>query len=104
MDKHKVLEQLLEELQRFLKLLERENLSGNATVQKSLLTDLLQSYTSLNGGDEEYIYMNKVLVIGQNKDKTDKEREANESMGMHVCAPQKSLPELPPPRTVSDLC
>ncbi|XP_047673463.1 actin filament-associated protein 1-like 2 isoform X3 [Tachysurus fulvidraco] len=99
MDKHKVLEQLLEELQRFLKLLDGEKLSGNATVQKSLLTDLLQSYKSSNGGDEEYIYMNKVLVIGQNKDKTDKEREANEGMGMHVCAPQKSLPELPPPRT-----
>ncbi|XP_026770782.3 actin filament-associated protein 1-like 2 [Pangasianodon hypophthalmus] len=103
MDKHKVLEQLLEELQRFLKLLDGENLSGNATVQKSLLTDLLHSYTSSNGGDEEYIYMNKVLVIGQNKDKTDKdhraETEASESAGKHVCAPQKSLPELPPPRT-----
>ncbi|XP_058262476.1 actin filament-associated protein 1-like 2 [Hemibagrus wyckioides] len=103
MDKHKVLEQLLKELQRFLKLLDGENLSGNATVQKSLLTDLLHSYTSSNCGDEEYIYMNKVLVIGQNKDKTDKdhraETEASESMGKHVCAPQKSLPELPPPRT-----
>ncbi|MCJ8738567.1 hypothetical protein PDJAM_G00037280 [Pangasius djambal] len=103
MDKHKVLEQLLQELQRFLKLLDGENLSGNATVQKSLLTDLLHSYTSSNGGDEEYIYMNKVLVIGQNKDKTDKdhraETEGNESAGKHVCAPQKSLPELPPPRT-----
>ncbi|XP_060795910.1 actin filament-associated protein 1-like 2 [Neoarius graeffei] len=103
MDKHKVLEQLLEELRRFLKLLDGENLSGNATVQKSLLTDLLQSYTSSNGGDEEYIYMNKVLVIGQNKDKIDKdhraESQANESAGKHVCAPQKSLPDLPPPRT-----
>lgn len=103
MDKHKVLEQLLEELQRFLKLLDGENLSGNATVQKSLLTDLLHSYTSSDGEDEEYIYMNKVLVIGQNKDKRDKdhraETEANESAGKHVCAPQKSLPELPPPRT-----
>ncbi|TSK14746.1 Actin filament-associated protein 1-like 2 [Bagarius yarrelli] len=99
-----VLEQLLVELQRFLKLLDRENLSGNATVQKSLLMDLLQSYTSSNGGDEEYIYMNKVLVIGQNKDITDEERktetEANESAEKHVCAPQKSLPELPPPRTL----
>ncbi|KAK3529550.1 hypothetical protein QTP70_031969 [Hemibagrus guttatus] len=106
MDKHKVLEQLLEELQRFLKLLDGENLSGNATVQKSLLTDLLHSYTSSNGGDEEYIYMNKVLVIGQNKDKTHKdhraETEANESAGKHVCAPQKSLPELPPPRTLQN--
>lgn len=44
-----VLEHLLEELQRFLKLLDGENLSGNVTVQKSLLTDLLHSYTSSNG-------------------------------------------------------
>lgn len=44
-----VLEQLLEQLQRFLKLMDGENLSGSATVQKSLLTDLLHSYTSSNG-------------------------------------------------------
>ncbi|KAM9461934.1 actin filament-associated protein 1-like 2 [Clarias gariepinus] len=102
MDKHKVLEQILEELQRFLKLLDGENLSGNATVQKSLLNDLVNSYTASNGADEEYIYMNKVLVVGQSKDKTDKDQraktEASENAGKHVCAPQKSLPELPPPR------
>ncbi|XP_007259330.3 actin filament-associated protein 1-like 2 isoform X1 [Astyanax mexicanus] len=103
MEKQKVLEQLLEELQRFLKILDGEYLSGNASVQKSLLTDLLQSYKSSNGGDEEYIYMNKVIVTGQNQDKPDRdhraEAEANGRSGKHVCAPQKSLPELPPPRT-----
>ncbi|ROI81878.1 Actin filament-associated protein 1-like 2 [Anabarilius grahami] len=65
-----VLEQLLEQLQKFLKILDGEKLSGNATVQKGLLNDLLQSYKSSNGGDEEYIYMNKVIVTGQNQDKT----------------------------------
>ncbi|KAI5103321.1 actin filament-associated protein 1-like 2 isoform X5, partial [Silurus meridionalis] len=96
-----VLEQLLEELRRFLKLLDGENLSGNATVQKSLLTDLLHSYTSSNGGDEEYIYMNKVHVIGPNNEKKDYSpiTEANESAGKHAYPPRKSLPELPPPRT-----
>ncbi|XP_062859131.1 actin filament-associated protein 1-like 2 isoform X2 [Trichomycterus rosablanca] len=103
MDKHKVLEQLLEKLQCFLKVLDGENLSGNATVQKSLLTDLLQTYKSSDGGDEEYIYMNKVIVTGKNQDKTDKDAradaETNENVGKHVSAPQKSLPELPTPRT-----
>ncbi|CDQ71056.1 unnamed protein product [Oncorhynchus mykiss] len=48
MEKHKVLDQLLEELQRFLLILDRENLSGNATVQKGMLSDLLQSYRCSN--------------------------------------------------------
>ncbi|KAL6475350.1 hypothetical protein MHYP_G00163900 [Metynnis hypsauchen] len=103
MEKHKVLERLLEELQHFLKILDGEYLSGSATVKKNLLTDLLQSYKSSNGGDEEYIYMNKVIVTGQNQDKTDRdnraEAEANGRAGKHISAPQKSLPELPPPRT-----
>ncbi|XP_076154377.1 actin filament-associated protein 1-like 2 [Alosa pseudoharengus] len=100
MEKHKVLERLLEELQRFLKLLDAEKLSGNATVQKSLLTDLLQSYTS-NGscGDEEYIYMNKVIV-GNSKGPTDRDHRAEtEANGKYAPGPQKSLPELPPPRS-----
>ncbi|XP_063077697.1 actin filament-associated protein 1-like 2 isoform X2 [Engraulis encrasicolus] len=98
MDKHKVLERLLEELQRFLKLLDAEKLSGNATVHKSLLTDLLHSYTS-NGGDEEYIYMNKV-VVGNSQTPTDREhRSEPESNGKYTPGPHKSLPELPPPRS-----
>ena len=44
-----VLAQLLGDLAQFLKLLDQEKLSGNATVQKCLLSDLLQSYTSANG-------------------------------------------------------
>ncbi|XP_059388453.1 actin filament-associated protein 1-like 2 isoform X2 [Carassius carassius] len=96
MDKHKVLEQLLEQLQRFLKILDGEKLSGNATVQKGLLTELLQSYKSSNGGDEEYIYMNKVTC--QNQDKTDRDYrpEANGVPGKHI--PMKNPPEPPPPR------
>ncbi|XP_050980357.1 actin filament-associated protein 1-like 2 isoform X2 [Labeo rohita] len=98
MDKHKVLEQLLEQLQRFLKILDGEKLSGNATVQKGLLTELLQSYKSSNGGDEEYIYMNKVIVTCQNQDKTDRDYrlEANGEPGRHINF--KNPPEPPPPR------
>lgn len=102
MDKHKVLDQLIEELQRFLHILDKENLSGNATVQKGLLSDLLQSYEASNGGDEEYIYMNKVPVPGNDKgDKADEwaDAMANGTPRKHVPAPQKSLPDLPPPRT-----
>ncbi|TKS89617.1 Actin filament-associated protein 1-like 2 [Collichthys lucidus] len=63
----KVLDQLLMELHRFLLILDKETLSGNATVQKGLLSDLLQSYRASNGADEEYIYMNKVIVGGKDK-------------------------------------
>uniref|UniRef100_A0A3Q3X0N7 PH domain-containing protein n=1 Tax=Mola mola TaxID=94237 RepID=A0A3Q3X0N7_MOLML len=56
------MDQLLMELHRFLLILDKETLSGNATVQKGLLSDLLQSYRASNGSDEEYIYMNKVIV------------------------------------------
>ncbi|KAK1793986.1 hypothetical protein P4O66_010901, partial [Electrophorus voltai] len=101
-----VLDQLLEELQHFLKLLDGEHLSGTAAVRKGLLAELLQAYKSSNGGDEEYIYMNKVIVTGQNHDKTDREHraeaEANGRAAKPIFAPQKSLPELPLPRTVSD--
>lgn len=47
-----VLDQLLMELHRFLLILDKETLSGNATIQKGLLSDLLQSYTSSNGKRE----------------------------------------------------
>uniref|UniRef100_A0A8C2A825 Actin filament-associated protein 1-like 2 n=1 Tax=Cyprinus carpio TaxID=7962 RepID=A0A8C2A825_CYPCA len=98
MDKHNVLEQLLEQLQKFLKILDGEKLSGNAKVQKSLLAELLQSYKSSNGGDEEYIYMNKVIVPCQNQDKTDRDYrpEANGEPGKHISV--KNPPEPPPPR------
>ncbi|XP_044033635.1 actin filament-associated protein 1-like 2 isoform X2 [Siniperca chuatsi] len=90
MEKHKVLDQLLMELHRFLLILDKETLSGNATIQKGLLSDLLQSYKASNGADEEYIYMNKVIVTGKDKDDKDGRSDAQ--------VPQKSLPNLPPPR------
>ncbi|XP_061564975.1 actin filament-associated protein 1-like 2 isoform X2 [Cololabis saira] len=100
MDKHKVLDQLLMELHRFLLILDKETLSGNATVQKGLLSDLLQSYKASNGADEEYIYMNKVIVTGKDKDDKDDPPDAlvNGKAGKYVPVPQKSLPDLPPPR------
>lgn len=100
MDKHKVLEQLLEQLQKFLKILDGEKLSGNATVQKGLLMELLQSYKYSNaGGDEEYIYMNKVIVTCQNQDRTNRDHrpEANGEPGKHISV--KNPPEPPPPRS-----
>ncbi|XP_027885427.1 actin filament-associated protein 1-like 2 isoform X7 [Xiphophorus couchianus] len=107
MEKHKVLDQLLMELHRFLLILDRETLSGNATVQKGLLSDLLQSYRTSGGGDEEYIYMNKVVVSGKDKnDKADDHLDAlvNGKAAKFVPVPQKSLPDLPPPRTISLVC
>ncbi|XP_028331270.1 actin filament-associated protein 1-like 2 isoform X2 [Gouania willdenowi] len=96
MEKDKVLDQLLVELHRLLLILDKETLSGNATIQKGLLSDLLQSYRSSNGPDEEYIYMNKVIV-------TDKDDASdvlvNGRASKHVPVPQKSLPDLPPHRT-----
>ncbi|CAK6974628.1 actin filament-associated protein 1-like 2 isoform X2 [Scomber scombrus] len=101
MEKHKVLDQLLTELHRFLVILDKETLSGNATVQKGLLSDLLQSYRTSNGADEEYIYMNKVIVTGKDKANKDDRTDAlvNGKAAKYVPVPQKSLPELPPPRT-----
>ncbi|XP_041818396.1 actin filament-associated protein 1-like 2 [Chelmon rostratus] len=100
MEKHKVLDQLLMELHRFLLILDKETLSGNATIQKGLLSDLLQSYRASNGTDEEYIYMNKVIVGGKDKDDKDGRLDAllNGKAAKHVPVPQKSLPDLPPPR------
>uniref|UniRef100_A0A1A7WJ13 Actin filament-associated protein 1-like 2 n=2 Tax=Iconisemion striatum TaxID=60296 RepID=A0A1A7WJ13_9TELE len=101
MEKHKVLDQILMELHRFLLILDKENLSGNATIQKGLLSDLLQSYKSSSGADEEYIYMNKVLGAGKDRKDKDERLDAlvNGKGAKHVPVPQKSLPDLPPPRT-----
>ncbi|CAL8382476.1 unnamed protein product [Gadus morhua 'NCC'] len=95
MEKHKVLNQILMELHSFLLTLDKENLSGKATVQKGLLSDLLLSYRGSNGGDEEYIYMNKVSV-GEEKD-NGSDAMANGKAGKPVSAPQKGLPLLPRP-------
>lgn len=101
MEKHKVLDQLLLELHRFLFILDKETLSGSATIHKGLLSDLLNSYRTSNGTDEEYIYMNKVVATGKEKDDKDDGSEAfvNEKAAKCSPVPQKSLPDLPPPRT-----
>ncbi|XP_042363573.1 actin filament-associated protein 1-like 2 isoform X2 [Plectropomus leopardus] len=100
MEKHKVLDQLLMELHRFLLILDKETLSGNATIQKGLLSDLLHSYGASNGADEEYIYMNKVIVTAKDKGGKDDRSDAlvNGKAAKYVPVPQKSLPDLPPPR------
>ncbi|XP_054688372.1 actin filament-associated protein 1-like 2 isoform X4 [Grus americana] len=105
MDKYKALEQLLTELEDFLRILDKENLSSTAVVKKSFLSDLLRVYTKSSGGDEEYIYMNKVTIHKQQGDqeKQDKGLDRRNSLtngdsGLHSSPPQKSLPDLPPPK------
>ncbi|XP_021381624.2 actin filament-associated protein 1-like 2 isoform X3 [Lonchura striata] len=105
MEKYKALEQLLTELEDFLRILDKENLSSTAVVKKSFLSDLLKVYTKSSGGDEEYIYMNKVTVHKQQSDqeKQDKVLDQKNSLtngdsGLHLSPPQKSLPDLPPPK------
>ncbi|XP_027740659.1 actin filament-associated protein 1-like 2 isoform X4 [Empidonax traillii] len=105
MEKYKALEQLLTELEDFLRILDKENLSSTAVVKKSFLSDLLRVYTKSSGGDEEYIYMNKVTVHKQqgDQDKQDKVLDQRNSLtngdsGLHLSPPQKSLPDLPPPK------
>ncbi|NWU64326.1 AF1L2 protein, partial [Pterocles burchelli] len=99
------LEQLLTELEDFLRILDKENLSSTAIVKKSFLSDLLRVYTKSSGGDEEYIYMNKVTIHKQQGDqeKQDKALDRRNSLtngdsGVHSSPPQKSLPDLPPPK------
>ncbi|XP_074964120.1 actin filament-associated protein 1-like 2 isoform X2 [Phalacrocorax aristotelis] len=115
MDKYRALEQLLTELEDFLRILDKENLSSTAIVKKSFLSDLLRVYTKSSGmgkenqgwggGDEEYIYMNKVTIHKQQGDqeKEDKALDERNSLtngdsGLHLSPPQKSLPDLPPPK------
>ncbi|XP_053524416.1 actin filament-associated protein 1-like 2 isoform X3 [Artibeus jamaicensis] len=98
------LEQLLTELEDFLKILDQENLSSTAEVKKSSLAELLRLYIKSSSSDEEYIYMNKVTVNKQqNAESQDKEPEeqnplTNGEPRQHSTAPQKSLPDLPPPK------
>ncbi|NXL07199.1 AF1L2 protein, partial [Mesembrinibis cayennensis] len=97
--------QLLTELEDFLRILDKENLSSTAVLKKSFLSDLLLVYTKSSGGDEEYIYMNKVTIHKQQGDqeKQDKALDRRNSLtngdsGLHSSPPQKSLPDLPPPK------
>ncbi|KAG6937443.1 actin filament associated protein 1 like 2 [Chelydra serpentina] len=109
MEKHKALEQLLIELEDFLKILDEESLSSTALLKKCFLSDLLRLYTKTSGGDEEYIYMNKVTSV---KQKSGQEKEggaldygeslSNGESGHHSSPPQKSLPDLPPPKIIAE--
>ncbi|XP_009474373.1 PREDICTED: actin filament-associated protein 1-like 2 [Nipponia nippon] len=103
------LEQLLTELEDFLQILDKENLSSTAVVKKSFLSDLLRVCTKSSGGDEEYIYMNKVTIHKQQGDqeKQDKALDRRNSLtngdsGLHSSPPQKSLPDLPPPKMIPE--
>ncbi|XP_054437533.1 actin filament-associated protein 1-like 2 isoform X3 [Pteronotus mesoamericanus] len=104
MERYKALEQLLTELEDFLKVLDQENLSSTAVVKKSGLAELLRLYIKSSSSDEEYIYMNKVTVNKQqNAESQDKGPEeqnplTNGEPRQHATAPQKSLPDLPPPK------
>ncbi|XP_028369680.1 actin filament-associated protein 1-like 2 isoform X9 [Phyllostomus discolor] len=104
MERYKALEQLLTELEDFLKVLDQEKLSSAAVVKKSGLAELLRLYIKSSSSDEEYIYMNKVTVHKQqDAEPQDKEPEeqnplTNGEPRQHSTAPQKSLPDLPPPK------
>ncbi|XP_007428893.1 actin filament-associated protein 1-like 2, partial [Python bivittatus] len=105
MDKYKALEQLLTELEDFLKILDKENLSSTAVVKKSFLADLLRLCTKSSGGDEEYIYMNKVTINKlhgepEKDNKGHRDSLTNGEMEQHLYPPQKSLPELPPSKII----
>ncbi|XP_069899997.1 actin filament-associated protein 1-like 2 isoform X9 [Globicephala melas] len=60
------------------------------------------------GSDEEYIYMNKVTVHKQqdaeSQDKAPEEQSplTNGEPSQHSSAPQKSLPDLPPPKIIPE--
>ncbi|XP_022424403.1 actin filament-associated protein 1-like 2 isoform X2 [Delphinapterus leucas] len=102
------LEQLLTELDDFLRILDQENLSSTAVVKKSGLAELLRLYTKSSSSDEEYIYMNKVTVHKQQdaepQDKAPEEQSplTNGEPSQHSSAPQKSLPDLPPPKIIPE--
>ncbi|XP_059517481.1 actin filament-associated protein 1-like 2 isoform X13 [Myotis daubentonii] len=102
------LEQLLTELEDFLKILDQESLSSTAVERKSGLAELLRLYIKSSSSDEEYIYMNKVTVNkpqnAESQDKAPEERSplANGEPRQHATAPQKSLPDLPPAKTIPE--
>ncbi|XP_042094990.1 actin filament-associated protein 1-like 2 isoform X5 [Ovis aries] len=102
------LEQLLTELDDFLRILDQENLSSTAVVKKSGLAELLRLYTKSSSCDEEYIYMNKVTVHKQqnaeSQDKAPEEQNplTNGEPPQPSSAPQKSLPDLPPPKMIPE--
>ncbi|KAM4704341.1 actin filament-associated protein 1-like 2 [Rhinophrynus dorsalis] len=114
MERYKALDRLLSELQDFLNILDKETLSSAATLKKSTLAEILQVYIKTNSScDEEYIYMNKVVETDRKEaqrqqDKAEvfdhpaKDVITNGIAGQHLAPPQKSLPDLPPPKTIPD--
>ncbi|XP_073540756.1 actin filament-associated protein 1-like 2 [Phyllobates terribilis] len=111
MERYKALERLLTELEDFLNILDKENLSSSAILKKCLLSEILQMCLKANSsGDEEYIYMNKVLApdtdttpgpdSGERSDPPAQEALTNGVSALHSAAPQKSLPDLPPPKMI----
>ncbi|CAO2585924.1 Actin filament-associated protein 1-like 2, partial [Lemmus lemmus] len=102
------LEQLLTELENFLRVLDQENLSSAALVRKSGLAELLHLYTKSSSSDEEYIYMNKVSVNREQNSASPLEVPeeqgplTNGEPSQHSSAPQKSLPDLPPPKMIPE--
>lgn len=108
MERYKALEQLLTELDDFLKVLDQENLSSAALVRKSGLAELLRLYTKSSSSDEEYIYMNKVSVNREQNSASPLEVPeeqgplTNGEPSRHSSAPQKSLPDLPPPKMIPE--
>lgn len=86
-----VLDQLLMELHRFLLILDKETLSGNATVQKGLLSDLLQSYGASNGMRERKTQTNR---IRQKASTCRVQREKRRCEQVCKCYGQKRRPDL----------
>uniref|UniRef100_A0A3B4B1F3 Actin filament-associated protein 1-like 2 n=1 Tax=Periophthalmus magnuspinnatus TaxID=409849 RepID=A0A3B4B1F3_9GOBI len=102
--KKSLLDRLLVELHRFLLILDKENLSGNATVHKSMLSDLLQTYRG-PAGMGTHSDISKTKLQWKNRECLHQYDRAdslvNGKAGKFSPVPQKNLPELPPPRTVS---
>ncbi|XP_075468082.1 actin filament-associated protein 1-like 2 isoform X3 [Ascaphus truei] len=107
------LERLLTELEDFLNTLDKENLSSSAILKKSILSEILQVYIKTNSScDEEYIYMNKVVVTDKKgaQGKLEKAEVPNppamdpltNGTTGHSAPPQKSLPDLPPPKMIQE--
>uniref|UniRef100_A0A8C3S0G2 Actin filament-associated protein 1-like 2 n=1 Tax=Chelydra serpentina TaxID=8475 RepID=A0A8C3S0G2_CHESE len=85
------LEQLLIELEDFLKILDEESLSSTALLKKCFLSDLLRLYTKTSG-----TYGVKMWGEGEMKSLS------NGESGHHSSPPQKSLPDLPPPKIIAE--
>ncbi|XP_041424302.1 actin filament-associated protein 1-like 2 isoform X1 [Xenopus laevis] len=114
MERYKGLERLLSELEEFLFILDKENLSSAAVLKKSIVSEILQLFIKSNSScDEEYIYMNKVLETDKKEaqgkqgkaqvlDPPAKETLTNGTAGQHLAPPQKSLPDLPPPKIITE--